>query len=62
MYIIRDCTGAIVGRKEGYKTSAVAMGLLSRRGSIRKIVNYAFIYRDREKYPSLLICSVKLES
>lgn len=61
MFILRDCTGAIVGRANGYKKHSTVEALIKRHCSVRRAVYDAFFYRDMAKYPSGFLYSIKWE-
>lgn len=61
MFIIRDCTGTIVGRLKGYKKHSTCEALIRRPCAIRRRIYDAYFYRDRVIYPSTFLYSIRWE-
>lgn len=60
MFIIRDCTGAIVGRPKGYKKHSTCEALIRRPCAIRRRIYDAF-YSECQKIKPNLLYSIKWE-
>ena len=54
MFIIRDCNGALVGRKQGYKKHSTAVGLTMRFCGVRRAIYDAFHSKTNKTNPHLL--------